>query len=563
MFIVRIPDSRRPQYPPQVLLMESYREPGAARTKVKHRTLLNLTHHAPEEVAALEFALKHKHELPRLEAALGAEVKQGRSVGAVWLLREAAQRVGLAKALGGSREGKLSLWLILARLIDQGSRLSAVRLAESHAASEALGLEGFDEDNLYTAMDWLDARQGRIEQSLFRSRHAESPPELYLYDVTSSYLEGERNAYGAYGYNRDRKRGKRQIVVGLLLDGAGDPVSVEVFAGNTQDVLTVESQVRKLADRFGAKGITLVGDRGMLKSAQLEELSAEGFHYLTAITKPQIETLLKSGALQLGMFDEKLCEVLVDLSAEGPAKVEGVRYLLRKNPQRAAELWASREDKFRCAQVRAAKRNAYVAEHPRAKVETGLRDLLAYTKKLRIDGWSRVRVEGRTLVLERDDEALALESRLDGCYALKTDVPGAAADAETLHARYKDLTEVERAFRVMKTVHLEVRPVYVQKAERTRAHVFIVMLALLLRRELERAWRHLDLTVEEGINALATLCAHEVVLPNAAGYLTIPQPRDDLQALFSALKVSPPTHLPRRLESVVTKAKLPPRRKKA
>jgi len=553
MFIVRIPDSRRPHYPPQVLLMESYREAGAARSKVKHRTLANLTHHAPEEVAALEFALKHKHELPRLEASLGAEVKQGRSVGAVWLLREAAERVGLVKALGSSREGKLSLWLILARLIDQGSRLSAARLAEAHAACEALGLGGFDEDDLYSAMDWLEPRQGRIEQGLFRSRQASSPPELYLYDVTSSYLEGECNAYGAYGYNRDGKRGKKQIVVGLLLDGEGAPVSVEVFAGNTQDVLTVESQVRKLADRFGAKGVTLVGDRGMLKSAQLEELSAEGFHYLTAITKPQIETMLKSGALQLGMFDEKLCEV----------SVEGVRYLLRKNPQRAAELEASREDKFRCVQARAARRNAYLAEHPRAKTETGQRDLLAYGKRLRIDGWARVRIEGRVLVVERDDEARARVSRLDGCYALKTDVPLAAASAETLHARYKDLTEVERAFRVMKTVHLEVRPVFVQKASRTRAHVFIVMLALLLRRELEHAWRHLDLTVEEGINALASLCAHEVVLSNHAGYLTVPQPRADLQPLFSALKTSPPAHLPRRLESVVTKAKLPARRKKA
>jgi len=540
--------------------MESYREAGAARSKVKHRTLANLTHHAPEEVAALEFALKHKRDLPRLEAALGAEVKQGRSVGAVWALKQVAERVGLVKALGNSEEGKRALWLVLARLLDQGSRLSAVRLAEGQAAGEVLGLSGFDEDDLYSAMDWLEKRQGRIEQSLFRSRHASSPPQLYLYDVTSSYLEGDCNAYGAYGYNRDGKRGKKQIVVGLLLDGAGEPVSVEVFAGNTQDVLTVESQVRKLADRFGAKGVTLVGDRGMLKSAQLTELSAEGFHYLTAITKPQIDSLLKSGALQLGMFDEKLCEV-----EERGIESRGhrVRYLLRKNPQRAAELGASREDKFRCLQARAIKRNAYLAEHPRAKVETGLRDINAYAKRLRIDGWARVRIEGRGLVVEVDEEARQAESRLDGCYVLKTDVPPAAADAETLHARYKDLTEVERAFRVMKTVHLELRPVYVQKASRTRAHVFIVMLAFLLQRQLQRAWRPLDLTVEEGINALASLCAYELVLQNHAGYLTVPKPRADLQPLFSALNTTPPTHLPRRLESVVTKAKLPPRRKKA
>ena len=376
---------------------------------------------------------------------------------------------------------------------------------------------------------------------------------MFLYDVTSSYLEGDRNAYAAYGYNRDGKRGKKQIVIGLLCDAAGEPVSVEVFPGNTPDVLTVDSQVRKLADRFGAKGVTLVGDRGMLKSAQLEELSAAGFHYLTAITKPQIESLLKVGVLQLGMFDEKLCAV----------SVAGVRYLLRKNPARAAELAAGREDKFRCLEARAKKRNAFVAEHRRAKVETGLRDLNAYGKRLKIDGWTRVRIEGRELVVERDEEARSRASRLDGCYVLKTDVPPAAADAETLHARYKDLTEVERDFRTMKTVHLEVRPIFVQKPDRTRAHVFIVMLALLLRRDLEAAWRHLDLTVEEGLKQLSTLCAQELVIANNSGCLIVPRPRASLAALFAALNITPPQTLPRSAFHVATKKKLPSRRKKA
>jgi len=539
----------------QILIRQSYREPGAPRNAVKHRTIANLTGLPPQEIAAIELAFKYKNDLAKLEALAAGKIviKQGPSVGAVWTLMEVARRTGLVKALGNSREGKLALWLVLARLIDQGSRLSATRLAAEHAVGPVLGLGGFDEDDLYAAMDWLDRRQPRIEQELFARRHSGRPPQLFLYDVTSSYLEGECNAYAAYGYNRDGKRGKKQIVIGLLCDDAGEPVSVEVFPGNTQDVLTVESQVRKLASRFGAKGVTLVGDRGMLKSAQLEGLSSEGFHYLTAITKPQIESMLKSGALQLGMFDEQLCEVVVD----------GVRYLLRKNPARAAELAASREDKFRCLAARATRRNAYVAEHRRAKAETGLRELEAYAKKLRIEGWTRVRLEGRALVVEVEEAARAEAARLDGCYALKTDVPPELADAETLHARYKDLTEVERAFRVMKTVQLEVRPVYVQTDAHTRAHVFIVMLALLLRRELERAWRDLDLTVAEGLAALSTLCAQEVVLPTAAGYLAVPQPRPSLLALFSALDLPPPETLPRNTAPVATRKKLPSRRKRA
>jgi len=554
MFIEKVYDKRRPNYPPQILLRETYRETGEGRSRVKHRTLLNLTHHPASEVAALELALRYKTDVEKLRSLLegGVEMRQGRSVGAVWVLRELAVRAGLSKALGSSAAGRLSLWMVLARVINQGSRLSAVRLAEEHAACEVLGLAGFSEKDLYASLDWLDARQCRVEQSLFRTRRGSNPPTLYLYDVTSSYLEGECNAYGAYGYNRDKKRGKQQIVVGLLLDDEGWPVSVEVFSGNTPDVLTVESQVRKLAERFGAQGVTLVGDRGMLKSAQIAELSEESFHYLTAVTKPQIESLIKDGVLQLGMFDEKLCEV----------SDRGVRYLLRRNPVRAAELAVSREDKLRCLQVRAARRNAYLGEHPRAKVETGVRDLNEYAKRLKIAGWVRIVAEERVVVLVVDEEALAAESRLDGCYVLKTDVPAETAGAAQLHARYKDLTEVERAFRVMKTVHLEVRPVYVQNEAHTRAHVFIVMLAFIIRRHLEQAWKNFDLTVEEGIAQLSTLCAEEMLLPGQAGFLRIPTPRQSLQPLFAALNITPPTVLPRRLVQVATKKKLPPRRKK-
>jgi hypothetical protein len=520
----------------QILLRESFREPGAPRSQVKHRTLLNLTHHDPKDIAAIKLALKHKNDLAKLKSLAKTEIKitQGLSVGAVWALWCVAQRVGLVSVLGGSQEARRVLWQVFARLINQGSRLSAVRLAGEHAACEILGLSSFDENDLYDSLDWLDARQAKIEDALYQRRNSDGAPQLFLYDVTSSYLEGTENEYAAWGYNRDKKKGKLQIVVGLLSDGSGNPLSIEVFEGNTQDTQTVCSQVRKLAERFGAGAVTLVGDRGMLKTAQIAELSEESFHYLTAITKPQIESLLKKGVFQLGLFEEKLCEV----------RDGGVRYILRRNPARAAEIAMNRADKFRSLASLVLKKNDYLALHLRADIKVALRDVLAYAKKLRISDWVLIEADGRAIKVEQDAVSLAQVSRLDGCYALKTDVPTQAADAATLHTRYKDLAQVEQAFREMKTGHLEVRPVYVRTAAHTRAHVFIVMLAYLLRRELDAAWRKLNLTVEEGLSQLSSLCSEEISFGDSSGYLSVPIPRESLARLFTALSITPPPSLP-------------------
>jgi hypothetical protein len=552
MYVERVKSKRGKKVYTQILLRESYREKGAPRSRVKHRTLLNLTRCRPEDVEAIEFALKHKGDLAALRRATKEKVllKQERSVGAVWLLARMAERVGLRKALGHSQAARRTLWQILARAIDQGSRLSAARLAREHAACEILGLSDFDENDLYKDLDWLDKRQARIEETLFRARRNSARPQLFLYDVTSSYLEGTQNAYGMRGYNRDGKRGKLQIVVGLLTDGGGTPVSVEVFDGNTQDPKTVLSQIRKLAGRFGVRDVTFVGDRGMIKSAQIEELGAARFHYLTAITKPQIRTLLKSGVVQLEMFDEKICEVAV----------EGTRYILRRNPVRADEISASRQSKLQALAHLAAGKNRYLAEHPRAHPDVALRDVRARAAQLRVEKWVEIAAEGRRIRLAQDPAALQEAALLDGCYVLKTDVAPALADADQLHARYKDLTQVERAFRIMKTGHLEVRPVYVRTPAHTRAHVFIVMLAYLLRQELETAWRARDLTVEEAIAQLSTLCAQEVSIGQKAGYLQVPEPRETLKELFDDCDVPPPETLPRRQSTVATKRKLPERR---
>jgi len=269
-------------------------------------------------------------------------------------LRAIAERVGLPQALGHGRDGRLALWQVLARLIDQGSRLSAVRLAESHAACEFLGLDAFHEDHLYRNLAWLAHHQERIETQLFRRRYGSTGPQLFLYDVTSSYLEGVKNILAAFGYNCDGKDGKQQLVIGLLSGPDGTPVSVRVFEGNTQDPTTIPTQIQALTKCFGVKDVTLVGDRGMLKHPQLELLKDHGFHYITAITKAQIRKFLKDGVFQMSLFDEIIAEV----------ECEGVRYILRRNPLRAKELLQSRQDKVASLRTRLAKENQYLEDHP-------------------------------------------------------------------------------------------------------------------------------------------------------------------------------------------------------
>src|SRR2546428_9563526 len=287
------------------LLRESYRAHG----KVLHRTLANVSHCSEAEIEAIRLALRHKGELEHLGPIQDTiTLQQGPSFGAVWTVYHVARRLGIAQALGTTREGKLALWQVMARVIDQGSGLSAVRLAMAHAACDVLGVGAFDEDALYENLDWLAGAQASVEDRLFAQRTKTKPVSLFLYDVTSSYLEGTHNELAAFGYNRDGKKGKRQIVIGLLCDEDGQPVSIEVFPGNTQDPQTFAAQINKVKARFGVHAITFVGDRGMIKGQQIADLAQQGLHYITAITKPQSEKLLKQGTLNLDLFVQELAE---------------------------------------------------------------------------------------------------------------------------------------------------------------------------------------------------------------------------------------------------------------
>src|SRR5215831_11959849 len=532
-----------------VLLRQSYREGG----QVKNRTLANLSHCTPQEIEAIRVALEHKDDLAVLGTLQKAPMQEGLSVGAVWVIYELARRLGIEAALGTDFAGKLALWQVMARVIDQGSRLSAVRLAQTHAACEVLHLSrGFDENDLYDNLAWLADNQRTIERRLFTTRRGDRKPTLFLYDVTSSYLEGQCNAFAAFGYNRDGKAGKKQVVLGLLCDEEGIPVSVDVFAGNTPDMRTVAAQITKVARRFGCARVTFVGDRGMIKSHQMEDLAQAGFHYITALTKPQVERLLKDQILQLALFTAQVCEV----------EHEGLRYIMRRNPLRAEEMAAVRDDKQRTMEQWVAKKNAYLAAHPRAQVAVALRECDTRLARLKVNAWLTGEAEERTLGVRMHAEAQREAAKLDGCYVLKTDVPQALAGTEVVHERYKDLALVEQALRTCKTAHLEVRPVYVRTAASTRGHALVVMLAYIIIGALRQAWAHLDLTVEEGIAQLATLCVMEVQLAQRETVYRVPKPRPSSQRLLAALDIHLPDALRPRKVRVVTRKHLQKRRKK-
>ncbi len=526
------------------LLRESYRANG----KVLHRTIANVSHCSAAEIEAMRLALRHKENLEHLGTVQDAvTLKQGWSFGAVWTVYHVARRLGIAQALGTTREGKLALWQVIARVIDQGSRLSAVRLAMAHAACDVLGLGTFDEDALYENLDWLAGAQALVEDRLFAQRTKTKPVSLFLYDVTSSYLEGTQNALAAFGYNRDGKKGKLQIVIGLLCDEDGQPVSIEVFPGNTQDPHTVAAQVEKLKGRFGVQEITFVGDRGMIKSQQIADLAKQGFHYITAITKPQIEKLLRTGTFQMELFEQELAEVLAD---------EGVRYVLRRNPVRAQEVRDNRQAKLAKLQALVAQHNHYLKEHPRADAQGALQKLVARAKKLRLSDWVELTLEERSMTLTVNASVQQEEAKLDGCYVLKTDLTPAQAPKEMVHDRYKDLASVERAFRSCKTVHLEVRPIFLRLEKRTRAHALVVMLAYQIIRYLASCWSAFDVTVEEGLQALATLCLVEVAPKNAPSYHCLPTPRASIAQLLHSADIKLPKVFSLSGTRVSTKKKL-------
>jgi transposase len=367
--------------------------------------------------------------------------------------------------------------------------------------------------------------------------------------VTSSYLEGDYNALAAWGYNRDHKKGKKQLVVGLLTDSQGEPVSIQVYRGNTSDLKTFGQQVHKIKKELGCQGVTLVGDRGMIRTEQKAVAQKAGFHFVTALTKPQIQKLLADQVLQLEFFEEQVHEVLGE---------DGRRFVLRRNPVRQEELQRTREQKQQTLEAALKKANTYLEEHPRAKVATQRRSLEARLQSLKVADWLKLSVHQQRLVLTCDAPALQAAAQLDGCYVVETDLKTPQADAQTIHDRYKDLALVERDFRTLKSGHLEFRPWFVCTQDNTQAHALTSMLALKVRRHLERAWWPLEVTVEEGLRELEKLCVMELFHPQSGKVVArqVPEPAALQKQLLKALKLSLPTTVPEAVVTVGTRKKI-------
>jgi transposase len=548
MRVDRIKSVQRGKTYTSILLRHAIRVNG----KTKHITIANLSNLPEEEILALEWALKNKQDIDKImNFNILREIDK--KFGAVYLINEIAKELGIVKALSNSYDGKLAMLQIIHCAIDKGSCLSAARTAKFRATSEVLDIDKkTTEDDLYKNLSWLFKNQESIEKKLFNYKYKDNIPEIFLYDVTSSYFEGMCNELAAFGHNRDKKRGKMQVVAGLLTDASGEPIAIRLFKGNTLDFNTVSEQIKMLSERYGCKRVTFVGDRGMLKSKQIEELKAEDFYYITAITKPQIEKMVREKTIQIGMFDKELKEI----------DHEGIRYMLRKNPFRTEEVRQNREEKKAKVENMLIKKNQYLKEHKRAKVETAIKEINKKIGNLKLSYWLSIEVSEenqREIVLKEDKESLSEKMQLDGCYVIKSNLPEEVSK-EVVHERYKDLKYVEEGFRTMKTGHLELRPWYVQTEESTRGRALVVMLAYRITRYLKEKWRDLDITVEEGITMLDGLCLMKLTGKDKIKLMEVPKPNEMMTKLLDMAGVKIPEMFPYREGNVYSRVKLPDRK---
>ena len=472
MYIEAVPNRGSP---PAILLRESYREGG----KVKKRTLLNLSDWPQDRIAGFRMLLKGGTVIPSDQQAI--TIIRSLPHGHVTAALGTARKIGLDRLLGpdGNRCRDLILALVVNRILDPGSKLAAARALSPDTATSSLGqqlgLGVVGEDELYSALDWLAVRQPAIEAALAK-RHF-TGGTLVLYDVSSSYLEGRCCSLAQFGYSRDGKRGKLQIVYGLLCATDGCPVAIEVFAGSTADPATLTSQVTKLRQRFGLDHVVLVGDRGMITQARItEDLKAAGLDWITALRAPAIKALRDAGALQMSLFDER------DMAAITAPDFPGERLIVCRNRGLGAERARKREDLLLATERDLARIAAAVARKRRplrGQAEIGIA-VGAVIDQHKMAKHFALAITDTCFTFTRKANEITAEAALDGIYIVRTSLPATALDDTATVRNYKSLSLVERAFRCLKTVDLQIRPVYHWLADRVRAHVFLCMLAYYL-----------------------------------------------------------------------------------
>jgi hypothetical protein len=474
MHIAKVPNrNAKPSY----LLRETYREDG----KVKNRTLANLSKLPVERIETLRAALRGDPLAPIGDN--GFEIHRSLPHGHVLAALAIARRIGLGDLLprrAPQRRRDLALALIVARLLDPAAKLATARMLDtetaSHSLGETLGLGRVTAREIYTTLDWLGSEQSFIENQLAR-RHLKNGT-LVLYDVTSTYLEGRCCPLARHGYSRDNRADRPQLVIGLLCAADGCPVAVEVFEGNTADPATVASQITKLKQRFRLRHVVMVGDRGMLTSARIEQtLQPAGLDWITALRGPAIRQLAaEGGPLQLCLFDQR------DMAEITSPDYPGERLVVCRNPLLAEERRRKRDELLALTEADLLKIQARVTRENnplRGAAEIG-KAVGAVLGKRKMAKHFELTITDAVFDFTRKTEAIAEEARFDGFYVLRTSLPTEQIDTAGTVRAYKSLALVERAFRCIKTVDLDLRPVFHWTAPRVRAHVLLCMLAYYL-----------------------------------------------------------------------------------
>jgi transposase len=516
MFIETVPNRSSP---PAVRLRESFRD---EQGRSQNRTLANLSKLPPSLIDGIRTLLKGGTAIGTNPASLCIErsLPHGHVAAALGMIRKIAlDRLILSTAKGAAsrRSCDLVVGMIADRLIAPRSKLGFVRAVDEATAATSLGvtlgLGTVREHEVYEALDWLLERQPRIENGLAR-RHLKDGV-LVLYDVSSSYFEGRCCPLARHGYSRDHRGDRLQIVYGLLCTRDGLPVAVAVFDGNTAEPATLTNQVSKLKQRFGLSRVVLVGDRGMITSARIEaDLKPADLDWISCLRAPAIQELAaKNGPLQLSLFDKR---DLVEISA--PEQFPGERLVVCRNRDLAAERVRKREELLAATERELARIQARIARKGtalRTAADIGLA-VGAVLDRRKVGKHFVLDIADRRFDVRRDAEKIAEEARLDGLYVIRTSVPADQLDADETVQAYKDLARVERAFRCLKTVDLEIRPIRHWNAGRVRAHVFLCMLAY-----------HVEWHVRQ---ALAPLLFHDTDIEDARAQRTSPvastQPSD-------------------------------------
>jgi len=469
MYVETVPNRNSP---PAILLREGWREGG----RVRKRTLANLSHWPESQIERLRRVLKGEVLVSPSEAL---QLTRSLPHGQVAAVLGTLHRLGLDKLLDPKRHRPrdLTVAMIVARVMEPQSKLATARGFHPDTASSSLGevleLNTADEDDLYEAMDWLLPRQQRIERALAK-RHL-SEGSLVLYDLSSTYFEGRKCPLACYGKSRDERSGNLQIVFGLLTNAAGCPVAVEVFEGNTGDPATVAAQVRKLRDRFGLQRLVLVGDRGMLTAARVRAdlQPVTGIDWITALKSVEVQKLVSDQALQLSLFDQQ------DLAEITHPDYPGERLIACYNPLLAEERKRKRRELLAATEKKLDK-IAAATQRTRPRLRGEKKIALQVGKVLgrsKVGKHFQLHIGEDRFTWERDHSHIDREAALDGVYVIRTSLPSENSSSQETVQRYKSLATVERAFRSLKSVDLQVRPIHHRSPERVRAHVFLCMLA--------------------------------------------------------------------------------------